>query len=72
MCISDPKFTVIIKLLIQAGADVNHLGGHETTLMQVALTGHCEQTQMLLEAGTDVNAASEEGHTALMYAICNL
>ena len=63
---------MIMKLLIGAGADVNHSHRHETTLMQVALAGHSERTQMLLQAGADVNAASVGSHTALMYAVCSL
>ena len=68
----DTKFTEIMKLLIGAGANVNHSDRYRsTTLLAVALIGEYEWIEMLLEAGADANAASEINDTPLMFAACN-
>jgi uncharacterized protein len=66
----------IVKILLQAGADVNRQdvsmvssirGGNEgeTAMMKACAKGHREIVRMLLEAGADVNAVGEDGKTAL-------
>jgi hypothetical protein len=58
-----------VRLLIEAGADVN--GDYEdgyTALMIAAEWNQPEITKILLEAGADVNAVSDNGWTALRVA----
>jgi ankyrin repeat protein len=66
------KQTEIVKLLIEAGADVNVQGDRDrrTALMHAAVSGdeYVEMAKLLIEAGADVNAQDENGCTALMLA----
>lgn len=47
----------MMKLLIEAGADVNHQmdDDRETALMEAVAAGHLDAVKMLIEAGADVN-----------------
>ena len=70
--------TEIVKILIDAGADVNaktnpciivnSTFGEDTALMQAAIEGHCEVIKMLIKAGADVNAKDALNQTALTKA----
>ena len=67
-------------MLIKAGADVNAMeieaierkvppeSRRAIALIYAAENGHTEIAKLLIEAGTDVNAQSHEGYTALMLA----
>lgn len=70
-------YAVIVKLLIQEGADVNHQGGtFGTALQAAAYTGHKETVEVLVDAGADVyaqgysldafHAAAEGGHQEIV------
>ena len=56
----------MVKLLIAWGANPN--AGRYSTLMHAAKEGEAEYVRMLLDAGAEVNAADDEGRTALDYA----
>ena len=62
--------TEIVKLLIEAGADVNKTAVNgDTALMQAAGRGYLEIAQMLLAAGANPNAVRQgDGATALFLA----
>ena len=51
----------VIKLLVEAGTDVNTRYLSHTTPIHIAASHHCERNiEMLLKAGADVNLADEE------------
>jgi len=59
----------IVKILIQAGADLelrDYLG--ETALMKAAWREHDSTVSLLIEAGADINAEDITGSTAIMWA----
>ena len=60
--------TEIVKLLIEAGAEVN-LGDsyNMTPLMMAALNGNKGTVLVLLQKGADVNAVDKSGQSALNY-----
>ena len=59
----------LLRLLIVAGADVNHAGNDGATPLYRACTAfNTEGARLLVEAGSDVNAATREGETPLMNA----
>ncbi|MCL2103738.1 MAG: ankyrin repeat domain-containing protein [Kiritimatiellaeota bacterium] len=60
--------TDIVKMLLIAGANVNVVGDFGPILVAAVGHGRLETVQILLSAGTDVNAENESGHTALYYA----
>jgi ankyrin repeat protein len=54
-------FSIVTKLLLDAGAEVNMQGGHYGNALQAASVGGHEQVvKMLLNAGAEVNA--QGGH----------
>ena len=57
------------RILIEAGADVNHVDsmGH-TALMWAVRFAHSEFVSVLIEAGADINLFDEDGNTALIWA----
>jgi hypothetical protein len=57
----------VVRLLLDAGADVNAHGG-ECTPLQAAVGGGGRVVTALLDAGADVDARNRYGQTALMYA----
>jgi ankyrin repeat protein len=70
--------TDIVKLLLDAGADVNLQGGNYGTALQAASAGgHSRSVRLLLDAGADVNlmggkygsalqAAQQNGHDGIV------
>jgi ankyrin repeat protein len=62
---------VIVKRLLDAGADANErMGNSDTALMMAARTGNVATVQLLLDRGADVNAKeTARGTTALMWAV---
>jgi len=59
----------IVKLLIDAGANVNAKDKDDTnSLMAAAARGHNEAVELILKAGANVNELNVDGHTALMFA----
>lgn len=58
-----------LRMLIQAGADVNTRGSAGgTALIMAACSGNTESAELLLRAGADVLAKDLHGHTARDYA----
>jgi hypothetical protein len=62
--------TDVMKLLIDAGADVNLKDNisSETALMMASSRGRVEAVRLLIGARANVNARNRDGRTALMYA----
>lgn len=53
----------MVKLLIEAGADVNgYAPGDETPLINAAATGYVEIARYLIARGADVNLAVRTNH----------
>jgi ankyrin repeat protein len=62
--------SVTMKMLVQAGADVNERGMNgETALMLASTNGHAGTVKTLLDLGADVNARNRFGATALFDAV---
>jgi ankyrin repeat protein len=62
----------IIKLLIDAGLDVNSVNEYGKSLINIAiLNDNIELVKLLIEAGVDVNAVDSNGYCPLFYAIQN-
>ena len=62
----------IIKMLIQAGAQVNHLNFQKMTALHLAAFINDDSTEMmelLLQSGADVSATDSDGRTAL-HRVC--
>lgn len=57
----------LMKLLVEAGADVNY-GGFSTPLVVAAQNGHLEVVRFLVEAGADIGKANDYGITAMRSA----
>jgi ankyrin repeat protein len=60
-------FERVVKLLVNAGADVNVQGRFHTPLAQVATSGHVETARLLLYSGVDINQPSR-GYMPLQLA----
>ena len=61
-----------VKVLIDAGADINHRGVlAKTALLWATERGHFRTAELLLEEGADPNLPSAEGLTPLMIAARN-
>src|SRR5829696_8520949 len=62
--------TSIVKCLINAGADVNHVGSNEDSVLGSAVgNGHVETAQVLVKSGADPNKPSGR-RTPLILAAC--
>ena len=65
-------WTDIVRLLVEAGADVDardFSGG--TALTMAALKGHTDIVRILRDAGADLTIVDVDGRTALMWATSN-
>ena len=60
-----------LKLLFEAGADVNLCSDSDTALHYAAKEGHASCTDLLLRAGADVNALGTDMKSPLMVAAVN-
>jgi ankyrin repeat protein len=56
-----PRYTGILKVLLQAGADPNPEPGRRDALMVVARTGNVEAARLLLQHGAQVDAREKWG-----------
>ena len=56
---------------VAAGSDVASIPAAEEEMRQAALEGDREKVKKTLDAGINVNAMNQEGHTALMLAAYN-
>ena len=70
---SEAECTMIVKLLIGAGADVDaRAKGGETALFHTVRMGHVDSAKLLIGAGADVNARDPIQSTPLhLAAMCN-
>lgn len=70
---NDQPSEELVKLLIEAGADVNkkHKRYKTSALFSAARFGHPEYVPLLLDAGADVNEVDEDGLTPLAGAAMN-
>ena len=69
---SDRGFVEMVKLLINAGADINWTGGGQGSALSLAVkAGHTDIFQVLLEAGADVNISSGTVNAPLTIAVNN-
>jgi len=60
----------IVKMLIEAGANINVKdNGGDTALMRASVHGNEDIIKLLIEAGADVNAKDNDGSTSLMWAL---
>ncbi len=60
----------VVRVLIDAGANVNAITGYgNTSLMDAARQGHEEIATLLIKAGANINARDKDGCTALDYAV---
>ena len=53
-----PQNLEIVRMLIEAGADINKLTNDGSTPMRYAAQGHPEATKILIDAGADLNISS--------------
>ncbi len=58
----------IAKVLIEAGADVNHEAGMPTLSLAVICNKNIEVIKLLVNAGADLQAKDDDGKTAMNYA----
>jgi len=62
--------TDIVRMLIDAGADIHHRNDQgENALISAAQEGHIDVVKVLIDAGADVNQPNADGETALSLAI---
>jgi ankyrin repeat protein len=62
--------TDIVRMLIDAGADIHHRNDQgENALISAAQEGNIDVVKVLLNAGADVNQPNADGETALSLAI---
>ncbi|KJR89285.1 ankyrin repeat-containing protein [Sporothrix schenckii 1099-18] len=67
---SQNGFEAIVRLLLNAGADVHATDWQgESALMYAAAAGHPGIADVLLQAGADANSVGTYGHTALLFAV---
>ena len=58
-----------VELLISKEVDVNYNSQEGTALLGASYKGNIEISQLLINAGTDVNKVGGRGATALLYAV---
>ncbi|KAH9372540.1 hypothetical protein HPB48_013050 [Haemaphysalis longicornis] len=62
----------VVKVLVDAGADVNKLDADGNTPLHICLMRHhCEIIEILVAAGADVNKQDGEGNTPLHISLMN-
>ncbi|MFA6252272.1 MAG: ankyrin repeat domain-containing protein [Candidatus Paceibacterota bacterium] len=64
-------YSEIVKILINAGANVNFSEGMFGNTSLIIADDNLEIVKILINAGVDVNAKDRKGNTALMYAASN-
>ena len=62
---------VALRDALGRGANVNHISGGKTALMEAAAENWIYGAEILLEGGANHSAASDSGWTALDYAVRN-
>ena len=67
---SEQGFVEVMQALLDAGADVNHVGGEfsSSSLYQAAAFNQPQAIALLVRAGGDVNLATSQGGTPLIAA----
>jgi ankyrin repeat protein len=60
----------IVKLFLDRGADINHLGENHQTAIMVAASedGSAELIKLLVSRGADINVQNRDGYSAIMTA----
>jgi ankyrin repeat protein len=68
---SEAKSATVVRLLLNAGADVNDAGSNDAPICRAALFGRKETAQTLLEAGAKASVICDDDHgdSALMEAL---
>jgi ankyrin repeat protein len=60
---------LMIRLLVEAGADLEARDQRELTALETACDGEIEAVRTLIELGADVNALHDRGYSTLMVAV---
>lgn len=64
-------YTEIVKMLLEAGADINGTYSGWSLLMDASSEGHTDTVEFLLKAGADVNQMKDDDKNALLLALEN-
>lgn len=69
-CASTGNYVEIVKMLIEAGGDVNKpTSTGSTPLRGAAFNGHCDVMEVLIKNGADLNYANVVGQSPLLIAV---
>ncbi len=62
-------YNEVVKMLIEAGADINKVGGQKTPLIWATYTNQPDMSRFLIKQGADLNRTDGYGLTALMHSL---